>query len=81
MAERTSLIISHRVSTVRGADLIVVLDQGRIIDRGTHDELVARGGLYTAMYRRQLLAEELQDDDASAEQSPLPERRLAGDIA
>jgi len=80
MAERTSLIISHRVSTVRDADLIVVLDQGRIIDRGTHDELVARGGLYTAMYRRQLLAEELQDGEAAAEPDARPERRLAGDI-
>ncbi len=59
MAERTALIVSHRVSTVRDAALIVVLDDGRIAEQGTHAELVARRGLYAAMYRRQLLAEEL----------------------
>lgn len=59
MAERTALIVSHRVSTVRDADLIVVLDDGRIAEQGTHAELVARRGLYAAMYRRQLLSEEM----------------------
>ena len=63
MARRTSLIISHRVSTVRDADLIVVLEAGRIVERGTHDELVALGGRYGAMYRRQLLSEELQEQE------------------
>jgi len=63
MARRTSLIISHRVSTVRDADLIVVLEAGRIVERGTHDELVALGGRYGAMYRRQLLTEELQEQE------------------
>ncbi len=62
MAERTALIVSHRVSTVRDADLIVVLDDGRIAEQGTHAELVARHGLYAAMYRRQLLSEELDAD-------------------
>jgi ATP-binding cassette subfamily B protein len=56
---RTSLIVSHRVSTVRGADRIFVMDRGRIVERGTHDELVADGGIYAAMHRRQLLEEEL----------------------
>jgi ATP-binding cassette subfamily B multidrug efflux pump len=59
MRARTSLIVSHRVSTVRGADRIFVLDRGRIVERGTHDELVAAGGVYAAMHRRQLLEEEL----------------------
>jgi ATP-binding cassette subfamily B multidrug efflux pump len=65
MAHRTSLIIAHRVSTVRHADVIVVLVDGRMVERGTHDALVARSGHYAAMYRRQLLAEELQEEDAA----------------
>jgi ATP-binding cassette, subfamily B, multidrug efflux pump len=59
MRDRTSLIVSHRVSTVRHADLICVLDDGRIVERGTHDELLARGGEYADLYERQLLEEEL----------------------
>ena len=59
MRGRTSLIVSHRVSTVKDADLIVVLEDGRIAERGTHDSLVARGGLYAELYEKQLLEEEL----------------------
>jgi ATP-binding cassette subfamily B protein len=59
MRSRTSIIVAHRVSTVRAADQIVVLDAGRVAERGTHDELVAHGGLYAALYRKQLLEEEL----------------------
>jgi ATP-binding cassette subfamily B protein len=59
MRERTSLIVSHRISTVRGADQILVLDAGRIVERGTHDELLERNGLYADLHRKQLLEEEL----------------------
>ncbi|MFP5262146.1 MAG: ABC transporter ATP-binding protein [Blastocatellia bacterium] len=59
MRGRTSLIVSHRVSTVKDADLIVVLEDGRIAERGTHDMLIARGGLYAELYEKQLLEEEL----------------------
>ena len=59
MKQRTSIIVSHRISTVRHADQILVLDQGRIVERGCHDELVASQGVYAALHRRQLLEEEL----------------------
>lgn len=56
---RTTLIVSHRVSTIRDADLICVLDAGRIIERGTHNELLKLNGEYATLYQRQLLEEEL----------------------
>jgi ATP-binding cassette, subfamily B, multidrug efflux pump len=59
MRGRTSLIVSHRVSTVKDADLIVVLEDGSIAERGTHNSLIARGGLYAELYEKQLLEEEL----------------------
>ncbi len=59
MRHRTSIIVSHRVSTVRSADQILVLDKGRIAERGTHAQLLKRDGLYAELYRKQLLEEEL----------------------
>jgi len=59
MRQRTSIIVSHRVSTVRDADQILVLHDGTIVERGTHDELIRRGGLYAMLHKKQLLEEEL----------------------
>jgi ATP-binding cassette subfamily B multidrug efflux pump len=60
MQGRTTIFISHRVSTVRNADRIAVLHAGRIVELGTHDELLARNGYYTDLYNKQLLEEELE---------------------
>ena len=59
-AGRTTFLVSHRISTVKDADLIVVLRDGAIVERGTHDELVARHGFYADLHRRQLLEEEVE---------------------
>jgi ATP-binding cassette subfamily B multidrug efflux pump len=59
MRQRTSIIVSHRISTVRAADLIFVLDEGRIAERGRHDELIRHNGLYAELHKKQLLEEEL----------------------
>jgi len=61
MRGRTTIFISHRVSTVRNADRIAVLHGGRIVELGTHDELIARDGYYTDLYNKQLLEEELAE--------------------
>jgi ATP-binding cassette, subfamily B, multidrug efflux pump len=61
MIGRTTIFISHRVSTVRNADIIAVLHSGRIVEQGTHDELLALNGYYTDLYNKQLLEEELAE--------------------
>jgi len=67
MRERTSIVVAHRISTVKDADEILVLDDGRIAERGTHRELLELGRLYASMYRRQLLEEELEVDEEQQE--------------
>ena len=59
---RTSLVIAHRLSTVRDADQILVVDDGRIVERGRHDELLAAGGLYAELYRTQFASQERGED-------------------
>jgi ATP-binding cassette, subfamily B, multidrug efflux pump len=63
MQRRTSVLIAHRVSTTRSAECVVVLDKGRIVEQGSHAELLQRQGLFAQMYRRQLIAQELDVDE------------------
>jgi len=58
MEGRTSIVIAHRLSTVRSADLILVVDRGRIVQRGRHDDLLAEGGLYAELYRTQFATDD-----------------------
>jgi ATP-binding cassette subfamily B protein len=74
---RTTLVIAHRLSTIVGAEEIIVLDQGVIAERGTHNQLMARGGLYASMWNRQREAEaareklaEVEDDVAAPNRNP-----------
>ena len=59
MRQRTSILVSHRISTVREADQIFVMDEGRIVERGTHEDLIRKRGVYAELHRKQLLEEEL----------------------
>ena len=61
MRDRTSIVVAHRISTIRAADLILVLDDGCVVERGTHDQLVAGDGLYNSLYRKQLLQQALEE--------------------
>ncbi len=75
MRDRTTIVIAHRTSTFKAADRIVVLDGGTIAETGTHEELLARGGVYTRIYREQRLAELRQEDvDSEVVESEVVER-------
>jgi ABC-type multidrug transport system fused ATPase/permease subunit len=69
---RTSFMIAHRLSTIRDADLIVVVQGGRIVEQGTHEELVARGGLYHQLHLAQVSARRRRPDEALAAASGSP---------
>ena len=90
MRERTSIVVAHRISTVKDADEILVLEGGRIVERGSHSALLQQGGRYAQMYRRQLLEEELEVDEELEEhekrvaaeragEGDLPRPRIAGE--
>jgi len=62
LPDRTAVIVSHRVTAVKDADEILVLDEGRLVERGTHARLLGRAGLYARLLRRQLLEEAVEED-------------------
>ena len=66
MQGRTTFVIAHRLSTVRRADVILVMENGRIVERGTHTQLLAQGGLYREIYDLQLRDQDRFHDDISA---------------
>jgi subfamily B ATP-binding cassette protein MsbA len=68
LAGRTTLIIAHRLSTVRRADRLVVLDHGRIVEEGSHSELLARGGLYARLYQHQFREGDLLVETGATEE-------------
>jgi ATP-binding cassette, subfamily B, multidrug efflux pump len=68
LQRRTSIVVSHRVSAVMGADLILVLDDGRVVQQGTHDQLISTGGVYATLLHRQLLEEDLESEPLAAGQ-------------
>jgi ATP-binding cassette subfamily B protein len=78
LAGRTALIASHRISAIRDASWIVVLDEGRIVEQGRHEELLAAGGRYWALLNRQQLEESIEDDDQEPQLAePVADGRIA----
>jgi len=73
LGDRTSIVIAHRLSTVRNADLIVVLDKGRIVERGRHDDLMRRGGLYSKLYEMQFKYEPTEAEASQGIAADMPE--------
>ncbi|WP_010496485.1 ABC transporter ATP-binding protein [Paenibacillus elgii] len=69
MNRRTTIIIGHRISSVQSADQIVVMDEGRIVERGNHEQLLARGGIYAEMYHKQLLDQEAEREDGQEQEA------------
>jgi ATP-binding cassette, subfamily B, bacterial len=70
LSGRTSLVIAHRLSTVRDADLLLVIDDGRVVERGTHTGLLSQQGLYSELYRTQFADQESGDKESGGPQSP-----------
>jgi ATP-binding cassette, subfamily B, bacterial len=77
LSGRTSIVIAHRLSTIRDADLILVLDEGRIVQRGSHEELLAAGGLYAELYRTQFAVSPISDNEL---EPPAEAPRLDGEV-
>ena len=69
MEGRTALVIAHRLSTIRAVDRIVVFHRGRVVEAGTHEELLAKGGVYARLYRLQFAQEALQQEEVKAAES------------
>jgi ATP-binding cassette subfamily B protein len=78
---RTTLVIAHRLSTIVGADEIIVLDQGTIVERGTHHQLLAKGGLYASMWSRQREAEQARELLARVEEGDVAPNRNPPPVA
>jgi ABC-type multidrug transport system fused ATPase/permease subunit len=72
---RTALVIAHRLSTIRAADAILVIDDGRVVERGTHAELLAAGGRYSELYQTQFAS-----DDSAVEAAGAASRRTGSSI-
>ncbi|HPD61165.1 MAG TPA: hypothetical protein PKV48_05340, partial [Thermodesulfobacteriota bacterium] len=70
ISQRTTIIVTHRVSSIKDADCIYVLDDGSIKEQGTHEALMARGGIYAEMFRRQLIEKELETTQEPANNEP-----------